>query len=434
MSRVVRVFAAVLTLGILGSAAVFAAPRPQPILPGIYKLTGTDPGLPSGDLDPLRKLIGKASVVGLGESIHTSGGFYQMKHRVFRHLVEKAGFRVLAIESPWLPAQRASQFVESCGGSADQAAEAFLGVWQSEELRDLLQWMCDWNRAHPKEKDRLHILGFDVQDFDGQAHFGGWNLINFLARIGINLPDQPANGILVCARVEETSPRAAPIPDATHAECTQSLDALDRLFNTPASAADIIRQTSATDLAWARINLRSMRAWEDAIYYVGRDRKLSFEARDKGMADAFLAFRNLLYPKSKMVIWAANVHVARNWDAATGELSMGTHLARRLKRDYVPIALAGYDVGVDWGPLDPTLCGVKAYHGEDSVEARLHDLGQEFLFADLKFPGGRPPFLRAGAAYQVGDDALVPRTHFDALLYLDQPPAMAPLAWQPCRR
>ena len=62
------------------------------------------------------------------------------------------------------------------------------------------------------------------------------------------------------------------------------------------------------------------------------------------------------------------------------------------------------------------------------MEARLHDLGQPFLFADLKFPGGRPPFLAPGTAYHVGDDALVPQVHFDALLFLDQPAAMAPLA------
>ena len=56
-----------------------AARRPAStaLLPGVYKLAGSEPGLPTGDLEPLRKLIGKASVVGLGESIHTSGGYYQ---------------------------------------------------------------------------------------------------------------------------------------------------------------------------------------------------------------------------------------------------------------------------------------------------------------------------------------------------------------------
>lgn len=430
----VRVRAAALALGLLTATTVSAASRQggSSVLPGVYRLDGITPGLAAKDLEPLRKLVGKASVVGLGESIHTSGGYYQMKHRLFRYMVERMGFRALAIESPWAPVQQAARFVENCDGTADAATRTLLDVWQSAETRDLLQWMCDWNRAHPKPQDRVHLFGFDVQDFQGHVHVAGSALLAFLGRIGILSPDPRAAGILQCARVDDRVPSPTPVPDSSHQACIGALDAVDRLFSDSGSAADIARQTSATDLAWARIDALSVRAWEDAVYFVGRDRKLSFEARDQGMADVFLALRNLLYPKVKTVVWAANVHVARNWDAATGELSMGTHLGRKLGRDYIPVALAGYDVGVDWGPLDRTLCGVKPYHEDDAVEARLHDLGQPCLFVDLKFPGGRPPFLQPGAPYRVGDDLLVPRTHFDALIFLDQPPAMSPLAWKPC--
>ena len=65
-------------------------PPPQgfPILPGIYRLHGSTPGLPQDDLEPLRQIIGNARIVSLGESVHTSGGYYEMKHRAFRFLVE----------------------------------------------------------------------------------------------------------------------------------------------------------------------------------------------------------------------------------------------------------------------------------------------------------------------------------------------------------
>ncbi|HEX8281588.1 MAG TPA: hypothetical protein VF551_09430 [Chthoniobacterales bacterium] len=68
--------------------------------PGAWPLAGHDPNLGStADLEPLRTLIGDSTVVAFGESYHTSGGFYRMKHRVFRYLVEKMGFRAFAIES-----------------------------------------------------------------------------------------------------------------------------------------------------------------------------------------------------------------------------------------------------------------------------------------------------------------------------------------------
>ena len=66
----------------------------DPFRPGVWRLTGNDPAAPLDDLEPLKQLIGKATVVGLGETIHTSGGYYRMKHRLFRFLVERAGFRV----------------------------------------------------------------------------------------------------------------------------------------------------------------------------------------------------------------------------------------------------------------------------------------------------------------------------------------------------
>ena len=70
------------------------------IHPGIWRLDGITPGLPSADLEPLRQKIGKATVVAMGDSFYGSGGFLTAKHRIFRDLVERAGFRAIALETP----------------------------------------------------------------------------------------------------------------------------------------------------------------------------------------------------------------------------------------------------------------------------------------------------------------------------------------------
>jgi len=45
---------------------------------GIHRIDGVDPSLPSTrDLHALRGIVGGARMVGLGESVHTSGGFHQ---------------------------------------------------------------------------------------------------------------------------------------------------------------------------------------------------------------------------------------------------------------------------------------------------------------------------------------------------------------------
>jgi hypothetical protein len=88
---------------------------------GIWRLDGITPGRPSSDHDPLRKKIGKATVVAMGESIYGSGGFLTARHQIFRDLVERAGFRAIALETPWSAADGLGAYVKSCSGSPEEA-------------------------------------------------------------------------------------------------------------------------------------------------------------------------------------------------------------------------------------------------------------------------------------------------------------------------
>src|SRR5262245_1416104 len=61
-------------------------------------LTSTNPAAPLDDLRPLRRSIGAAQLVGLGESVHGAAEELALKHRVLRLLVEELGFRSVAWE------------------------------------------------------------------------------------------------------------------------------------------------------------------------------------------------------------------------------------------------------------------------------------------------------------------------------------------------
>ena len=188
---------AVLAATLLWAVPAMPAPPAQghPVLPGIWRLHGDDPLLAADDdLEPLRRLIGKAPVVALGESVHGSGGYYRLKHRVFRFLVEEMGFRAFAFESNWTDADRVAAYVQTCAGTPEEALSGLFGVWQSTETRDLIQWMCDWNRTHPKAKDKLHFFGFDVQ----QPEQDGPALLAYLERIGISAGEPWIAGVQAC--------------------------------------------------------------------------------------------------------------------------------------------------------------------------------------------------------------------------------------------
>jgi erythromycin esterase-like protein len=404
-------------------------PRPQgfPILPGVYRLYGSAPDLPKDDLEPLRQIIGQARIVSLGESIHTSGGYYEMKHRVFRFLVERMGFRAFAFESPWPNADRVGQYVATCGEAPEEALSGLFGVWQSAETRDLIQWMCDWNRSHRKKKDKLFFFGFDVQ----QSAQDATALIAFLERLGIGSDDPRVTDIQACDGVSAPTVYPAAVSEASNQRCLQGLAAAEQLIDQEAGqhAAGI----SPQDLDYARLRVVGVRSWQGQVYYRGLgDLVKSSEVRDSGMAYAFGVLRRLRYGDIKTAVWAHNFHIAKDaGNSSWGTKTMGSFLREMFGSSYVALALISNITEIDWlsqgcGPIQVIRFGRVA-------ESRLHDLGYEALLLDLDFPGGNPPFLTPGQNYRFSENMLVPASQFDGAFFLERSRKMDPLRWPSCQ-
>lgn len=405
-----------------------SAPEPAtspgfPVLPGVWHLDGTDPTLPTADLEPLTALVGKAQVVGLGESIHTSGGYYEAKHRLFRFLVEKLGFRVIAFETPWLDGDTANAYVQTCQGDAGTATARFFGVWRSEELSALIGWMCDWNRSHRKPKDKLSVYAFDVQY---QAPEDAQALIDFLSRVGDDPGAAPYDGLSRCAEVQSTFVGSSSVPaDATPA-CEGAVQAVASHFQRDAAA--LTRRAGKTTFAWAKLRLAGLQAWLEEMIYYRSDINRAGTARDRGMATLFQGIRALRFPKAKVALWAHNAHIARD-PTAFGFTNMGSFLAAELGGKYSVVGLVSHEANIDWRGVG---CGPSSLPGPDSVEQILHDVGEETLLVDLRFPDAEDPLLVPGRIYELNRQRMVPAQAFDGLVFLDRSRKMAPLAWPSC--
>jgi erythromycin esterase len=387
-----------------------------PVRPGIWRLHGIEPTLPTDDLEPLRGMIGNAPVVGLGESFHTSGGFYVLKHRIFRFLVEQMGFRAFAIESSWTGADDAARYVETCEGAPERAIARHVNVWQSTEYADLVQWMCEWNRDHPDPADKLSLFGFDVQQPQEDAQ----NLIGFLRQLAAEEDHPWISGMRSCEGVTASHPFGE-VPQDSHDRCLQALSAVEK--HVERNRDVLLRRFTEQDLALVLLHLVGLRAWEEQVFRIAHDFAAGYSARDAGMAYAFLTLRAMRAPEARTVIWAANSHLARN-RLPNGASPLGSHLAAALGRGYVSFALTAYETEIDFpgfgcGPVAPL---------PGSVESRLHALGEDALLMDLS----RSPFLRSGL-YPMGIDRLRPRKDYNGLIYLERSDRMHPLVWEPCR-
>ena len=391
-----------------------------PLQPGVWRLDGTDPELPTADLEPFRALVGKATVVGLGESVHTSGGYYETKHRLFRYLVEKLGFRVIAFETPWLDGETANAYVQSCDGDADTATAGFFAVWRSRELSSLIGWMCDWNRTHSKPKDRLSVYAFDIQNQgaeDAQA------LAEFLVRLGLDPASEAFAGLARCSPAEDMFRIARPFQEDA-GRCQAATAAIAELFAAQSKA--IVKKVGKTDFAWAKVRREALDAWMETMLWAKHpERWRSFAARDRGMAAVLLGIRDIRHPKSKVAVWAHNAHIAHDgsgWETTV----MGQHLTAALGSKYVVVGLASHQADVDWAIIGA--CGASDPPSPGASEEVLHALGEEMLLLDLK----TTTLFEPGREYELGWRTVVPARTFDVLVYLDHSRKMIPLAWPAC--
>jgi len=144
-----------ISLFVLLTVGCSAPPEPARALPdGVHRLTGIDPTLPDDDLAPLDTIVGGAPLVGLGESVHTIGGFSRMKVRIVEHLVTRLGFRAIAIEGDRTAGIAFDRFIGDGSGDATGAAKG-LSVWANTDVRDLVSSMGQSHKAHTSEPVRF---------------------------------------------------------------------------------------------------------------------------------------------------------------------------------------------------------------------------------------------------------------------------------------
>jgi len=119
----------------------------------------------SEELQPLQTLFAAKSIVGMGEATHGTREFFEIKNGVFQWLVNTCGYRVFGIEATYGGCCYINDFVQSGKGNIDSVmVHLDFWTWQTEEVRDLILWMKDYN-AQAEHVEKLSFYGFDMQNF-----------------------------------------------------------------------------------------------------------------------------------------------------------------------------------------------------------------------------------------------------------------------------
>ena len=140
------------------------------------RLTTVEAGHGFADLQPLRRVVGDARIVSLGEATHGSREFFQLKHRVLEFLASQMGFSIFAIEANMPEAYRLNDYVlNGTGDPAQLLRGMYFWTWDTEEVLTMIQWMRSFNQSG---KGRVQFTGFDMQTPDVAAE----NVRTFVAK------------------------------------------------------------------------------------------------------------------------------------------------------------------------------------------------------------------------------------------------------------
>lgn len=154
-----------------GGATAAAAPNTRPVPAWVAHhaapLTTVDPDAPLTDLAALRRSVGTASIVGLGESTHGAAELLTLKHRVLRLLVERLGFRSIAWEEDWTLGRRIDAYIRTGRGDLDALVSRMSPQWQNREVADVLRWLRDFNAGRT---DKVHFVGVEFYLTPPQAY------------------------------------------------------------------------------------------------------------------------------------------------------------------------------------------------------------------------------------------------------------------------
>jgi erythromycin esterase-like protein len=430
-----RVF--ICTLACLSISASATATTVTTNLPAsVYPLSGIDPKLTDdADLAPLDNIIGDAHVVALGEAMHTSGGFHDVRFRVIRHLIRDKGFRVLTLESPRLMSQPLIDFVDGCKTSdkvddakLTQAMDAMFPVFASETMKNMIGWVCQFNAAHPT--DAVSFTGFDVQE----SHRPFTEIEHMLSAKNV-LPSLSDAMMDISHCVYIVHSNVATIEDE-HA-CFAVIDGELKLLS---NASDIGLATN--DLELVKLDLRNLRVAVERHYLqsLGDSAVLqNYQVRDEAMADTFLTMKALYWKNSRVIIWAHNRHIEREGLADASPYfgnfkDMGQFLSERLQDDYKAIGLLAFQLAINWPAIDAACATGSQARGENPAEMKLRMLDRPYLLIDTTAMRNKPAaFFSPNVKYSYSQDSNGPLTReFDGLIYLQNSHAMTTFSEAAC--
>lgn len=272
-------------------------------------------------------------IVALGEATHGTKEFFELKHRIFRYLVENFGFKALAYEYSFRKSLIINDFVQNGIGNIDTLLSGEYWIQNNDEFKTLIRWMRNYNQyKNPEEK--IYFIGIDNQ-------IEAIELIECMNYLEENYPMLYTGNEKLFSEINQLI--KIPYRDITN----QDYKDRKELFQKLKFQAEIFLSTAQfqTDNVSAKIALQLIQSIINSHEFLHQLSANNDNLRDLQLAQNVLTIKNWFRENSKIVVWAHNAHIANNPDYYdSGKPAMGKYLKDKLDNEYLAIA-SSFSIG-----------------------------------------------------------------------------------------
>ncbi len=379
------------------------------------------------DLQPLKRAIGTARIVQLGELTHGDGTGFQAKARLIRFLHKEMGFDVVVWESGLFDCEEMNKAIASDRPLAQAAAMGAFPHWSASADSFPL---FEYARASHKTRRPLQMTGFDIQ-FSGSI--GASRLRTFVG--WFDSVDRSIVPDALYARINSVleTERKRKGPFKGQQDYVQWLQdstapAVDLYALYEANKDRFSRRFGARDAAYKGRFIANMRDFKRMVDNFSN--ASSYEIRESSNADNVRYLLDHRYKGKKLILWAHNGHIFHGAERPNGAKSTGGILREALGDQIYTIGFMAYEGAWSWMGNPPVPYVVPA---PDAVESVFHAVGKPYLFLDIRpVRRQRSAWLaqpRAAYLSRQGDKpmtAVWPHL-YDGVFYIDRMAPRAPL-------
>lgn len=346
-------------------------------------------GIEAANLDGLLERIGDTQVVLLGEATHGSYEFYEMRARITRELVEKRGFKIIAVEADWPDASRIDHFVRGFDGRPMFTGRPFAGfprwMWANYSVLRFTRWLKDHNRRFASAADAVGFYGLDFYNMFGSIKV----VLDYLQDLDPRAAESARRRYRCLSPwIHDPSTYGRDSRSSRYRTCENEVDAVLRQL---LDKRELYEKLGEQRFFSAHQNARLVKSGERYFRTMHDDIPDSRKQRDYNMFVTLLAIMQHRGRAAKAVVWAHNSHIGdarATARSARGEFNLG-QLVRETFGDNSYLVGFGTDHGTvaaasAWGAPMQVMQVQPAHAG--SYERLCHDARADNFLLPLRNP------------------------------------------------